>query len=346
MKKIVFIVVLLSISGFIIAQNVINIVKSPSKETMSSAGYVNKINILKNTYNTDFNLLGVNIREDQEGNLSSEYNVEYKNKLKELYDEYCKNGKEDFLDNLKKVYLLQIFMQSVNISEQYHIPLEESEFISIRYFQLDSSEMIEWYIKNTYVENCKINISEQHLKNITNEIIDEIKRYFSEYYEEKYTQEYCEELIKKYIGEDAHADDGIEHVESAKEYIQIYETYYSYYNEMIEAVKSKDEKKFTDNCVGLYYYIAESSDELTKEEYKDWNKKDIKEDLKSIVSEFIEMFGNESSLKTCDEALKEINYESRILEEGKRNFAYKISKEDMEWGQELFLDYIFTVTGK
>ena len=131
--------------------------------------------------------------------------------------------------------------------------------------------------------------------------------------------------------------------EIVKSQIEIYEDYYGYYCQMISAMEEKNEKEFTENCVALYYYIGNSSDKLTKEEYKGWSEKEIKEDLKTIVHQLVENFGNDKVIKMCMDYGVQIEYKSEVLEAAMEYVEYKPTEEELDWGEDLFIEYIMQV---
>ncbi len=127
--------------------------------------------------------------------------------------------------------------------------------------------------------------------------------------------------------------------------IENYENYYLYYNEMIVALQTRNTESFTNNCVELYYYIGDSSDELTRKEYEGWTKEEIEEDLNTIVKQLCDNFGNEKLVEECLEEGKLIEYESDIINDAYEYAQYKPTKEEIDWGQALFMEYIMEVIG-
>lgn len=122
--------------------------------------------------------------------------------------------------------------------------------------------------------------------------------------------------------------------------------YNTYYCDMIDAMKEKDETRFTESCVGLYYYIGNSSDELTKKEYENWSKKEIEEDLETIVLQLVDNFGDSAIIERCLNWSEQINYKSDLLENAQEYIEYEPTEEEINWGQDLFMDYIMKVVEK
>lgn len=113
--------------------------------------------------------------------------------------------------------------------------------------------------------------------------------------------------------------------------------------EMIKAMQTKNAESFTENCVELYYYIGDSSDELTRKEYDGWTKEDIEENLSTIVEQLCDNFGNEKLIEECIEKGKLIEYESDVINDAQEYIKYKPTKEELDWGQKLFIEYIMKV---
>lgn len=113
--------------------------------------------------------------------------------------------------------------------------------------------------------------------------------------------------------------------------------------EMIKAMQTKNAESFTENCVELYYYIGDSSDELTRKEYDGWTKEDIEENLSTIVEQLCDNFGNEKLIEECIEKGKLIEYESDVINDAQEYIKYKPTKEELDWDQKLFIEYIMKV---
>ena len=112
---------------------------------------------------------------------------------------------------------------------------------------------------------------------------------------------------------------------------------------MIKAMQTKNAESFTENCVELYYYIGDSSDEWTRKEEEGWTKEDIEENLSTIVEQLCDNFGNEKLIEECIEKGKLIEYESDVINDAQEYIKYKPTKEELDWGQKLFIEYIMKV---
>lgn len=185
----------------------------------------------------------------------------------------------------------------------------------------------------------KYNLEIDNIDILKKEIKTEFKKIFSNYFEGKYTKEYFEKLVHTYIGEDKEELSGTD----SMRYIQMYEDYYSYYLEINSALYNKDTETFLKNCVDLYYYVGETTEGETIQKYKKGSFDYMESDLADIVPNMVEMFGDYSNnyyLNGCRLEAKKMGYSSSVFEKIDKTNEYTLSKEDINWGKNIFLAHM------
>ena len=123
----------------------------------------------------------------------------------------------------------------------------------------------------------------------------------------------------------------------------MYEDYFSYYLEINRALHVRDQNSFLNNCVGLYYYVGETTEEETIQKYKKRDFKCLESDLADIVPNMVEMFGDYSNnhyLNGCRQEAKKMEYSSDIFQKIDETEEYSLSNEDINWGKKIFLSHM------
>lgn len=228
-------------------------------------------------------------------------------------------------------------IDSINLSRHYDIEISDSIFINIIWYDAAETKNINLFIQSVIIR--KYNLEINNVNTLINEIKSEYEKAFSLFYKGKYTKEYFDKLINQYIGKDKEELSGTDSIR----YIQMYEDYFSYYLEINRALHVRDQNSFLNNCVGLYYYVGETTEEETIQKYKKRDFKCLESDLADIVPNMVEMFGDYSNnyyLNGCRQEAKKMEYSSDIFQKIDETEEYSLSNEDINWGKKIFLSHM------
>lgn len=243
----------------------------------------------------------------------------------------------DLYKIIAKSYVISILIDSINLSKQYDIEIKDSIFINIIWYNAAEIENMNQFIQSIVIR--KYNLEINNVKTLINEIKSEYEKAFSLFYKGKYTREYFDKLINQYIGKDKEELSGTDSIR----YIQMYEDYFSYYLEINRTLHIRDQNSFLNNCVGLYYYVGETTEEETIQKYKKRGLKCLESDLADIVPNMVEMFGDYSNnyyLNGCRQEAKKMEYSSDIFRKINETEEYSLSNEDINWGKKIFLSHM------
>ncbi len=243
----------------------------------------------------------------------------------------------DLYKIIAKSYIISILIDSINLSRHYDIEISDSIFINIIWYDAAETKNINLFIQSVIIR--KYNLEINNVNTLINEIKSEYEKAFSLFYKGKYTKEYFDKLINQYIGKDKEELSGTDSIR----YIQMYEDYFSYYLEINRALHVRDQNSFLNNCVGLYYYVGETTEEETIQKYKKRDFKCLESDLADIVPNMVEMFGDYSNnyyLNGCRQEAKKMEYSSDIFQKIDETEEYSLSNEDINWGKKIFLSHM------
>lgn len=238
---------------------------------------------------------------------------------------------------IARSYVISILIDSINLSKHYDIKINDSIFINIIWYNASENEYINQFIQSIIIRRYNLEI--HNVNTLLKEIKSEYKKAFSNFYKGKYTKEYFDKLINQYIGKDKEELSGTDSIR----YIQMYEDYYSYYLEINRALHVKDQETFLKNCVGLYYYVGETTEKETIQKYKERGLKCLESDLADIIPNMVEMFGDYSNnyyLNGCKQEALKMEYSSDIFRMIDAAGEYTLSSEDINWGKKIFLSHM------
>lgn len=254
-----------------------------------------------------------------------------KKSLKEIYTD------NDFYTVIAKSYIISILIDSVNLSKRYNMDINDCIFVNIIWYNAEGDNYIDEFLQSIIFRRYNLKIDNVDI--LKKEIKGEFKKIFSNYFEGKYTKEYFDKLVYTYIGEDKEELSGTDSIK----YIQTYEDYYSYYLEINSALHNRNKETFLENCVNLYYYVGQTTERETIQKYKKESIHHIESDLVDIVPNMVEMFGNYSEnyyLNGCKLEAKKMEYSSNVFKKINKTNEYVLSKEDINWGENVFITYM------